>query len=121
VPAAPPNDASEEFGRRRRQTWRAARWWLAVGVVGFLGSWFSFGGAGGAAGQARFTVFLLGFIAFGTAIIFMTRAVTRYYRCPVCNEIPKTGSFRAGAGGFSYRSGVDLNPSECPGCGARLK
>lgn len=114
-------DASAEFKQRRLRTWHAARWWLLVGAIGFLGSWFGLSAADGEHGRAGFTLFLLGFVAFGAAIIFMTHAVTKFYRCPVCDEIPKTGSLKAGVGGISYRSGVDLDPSECPNCGAKLK
>ena len=118
---APIADFSVEFGRRRQLAWRACRWWLLVGVLGFASCWFGLGAAGGATGHGGFTAFLIGFVAFGAGIVAMTHAITKYYRCPACNEIPRTGTSRAGAGGFSYRSGVDLDPTECSHCGARLK
>lgn len=118
---APTLDASTEFQQRRRRTWRAVRWWLLATVV--AGLLFAMGPVGSdrTLSQAQFSFMMICFFVAAVAMILVIRGVTTYYRCPNCNKIPMTGSFSAGLGGISYRRGVDLNPTECSHCGARLK
>lgn len=118
---APTLDASAEFRERRARTWRAARWWLVVGI--FAGICFGVvpGGSDRALSQAEFTFMMVCFFVAGASIIFLIRAILTYYRCPNCDQIPMTSSFKASVSGISYRRSVDLNPTECSHCGARLR
>ncbi|MEO5830011.1 MAG: hypothetical protein ABIQ36_05530, partial [Rhodanobacter sp.] len=47
--------------------------------------------------------------AFLACIIVGASIVLRYYRCPVCGNVPKA------------RYGILFSLSKCPTCGARLK
>jgi hypothetical protein len=71
--------------------------------------------------QAEFTFMMICFFVAAASIIFLIRAILTHYRCPNCGQIPMTSSFKAGAGGISYRRSVDLDPTECSHCGAQLK
>jgi hypothetical protein len=114
-------DASEEFRERRSRTWRAVRWWIPVGIAAGIAFALVPGGEDRAISQNEFTFMMGCFVVVALSIIMMIGAVTKHYRCPNCNKIPMTGSFKAGMGGISYRRSVDLNPTECPNCGALLK
>ncbi len=114
-------DASGQFRERRSRTWRAVRWWLLIGVIAILTFLFTPGGKDRALSQGEFTFMMVCFFLAAGSIIFLIRGILTHYRCPNCNEIPMTSSFKAGGGGISYRRGVDLNPLECSHCGARLK
>jgi len=113
-------DVSDEFRLRRTRTWRAVRWWLLAGILAGIVFAFVPGGTDRAISQTEFTLMMACFFLVALCIILLIRGILKYYRCPNCNEIPMTSSFRAGGGGFSYRRGVDLNPVECSHCGARL-
>lgn len=114
-------DASEEFRLRRSRTWRAVRWWIPLALLAGIAFALVPGGEDRAISQNEFTFMMGCFVLVALSIIMMIRAVTRHYRCPNCNEIPMTGSFKAGMSGISYRRSVDLNPAECSNCGALLK
>lgn len=114
-------DVSTEFRERRSRTWRAVRWWLLAAFVVGSALAFGLGGENRELSRDEFTFFLAGFVVVATAILFFIRGILVHYRCPNCNEIPMTDSWKAGGGGLSYRRGVDLNPTLCPNCGALLK
>jgi hypothetical protein len=114
-------DASGEFRERRSRTWRAAKWWLLTCVIAGIGFAAMTGGSDRTLTQGEFTFAMVCFAVAGASIIFLIRAILKHYRCPNCNEIPMTSSFKAGSGGLSYRRSVDLNPVECSNCGTRLK
>jgi len=135
-----PDRIVSEFKRRRSATWRATRWWWAIlllGVIGFeipfwinrdkgqcRGSWLSgwhctLSLEDETIGQ--FTLGLVSFIAIGAATIGVTYGVRRHYRCPKCNEIPMGSWSSLGPGSFGIRFGVNMNPVQCPSCGAQLK
>lgn len=116
----PDLDVSEQFRQRRSRTWRAVRWWLPIGAIAGVTFAFVPGGTDRTLTQAEFTLMMVCFSIVALSIIMLIRGILTHYRCPNCNEIPMTSSFKAGAGGFSYRRGVDLNPVECSHCGARL-
>jgi len=79
------------------------------------------GGSNRAIIQTEFTIMMVCFFVIALSIILLIRGILTHYRCPNCNQIPMTSSFKAGGGGLSYRRSVDLNPLECSDCGARLK
>lgn len=114
-------DASEKFRERRTRTWRAVRWWLPIGVGAGVGFGLAPGGSDGPVSQATFTFMMVCFSIAAASIIFLIRGILMHYRCPNCNQIPMTSSFSAGSSGISYRRSVDLSPSECSHCGAKLK
>ncbi|HEY7754260.1 MAG TPA: hypothetical protein VH856_10630 [Steroidobacteraceae bacterium] len=114
-------DASAEFRERRSRTWRAVRWWIPIGLAAGIAFALVPGGEDRAISQNEFTFMLGCFVVIALSILMMIRAVTSHYRCPKCNEIPMTSSFKAGLSGISYRRSVDLNPTECSNCGALLK
>jgi hypothetical protein len=97
------------------------KWWLVTGVVAGIGFGVTAAGPDRALTQREFTFMMACFSVFAASIIFLIRGILKHYRCPSCNEIPMTSSFKAGAGGISYRRSVDLDPLECSHCGARLK
>ena len=114
-------DASAEFQQCRRRTWRAVRWWLPVAIVAGLAFALTPQGTDRELSQNEFTFMMACFFGIAMSMIFLIRGVTTYSRCPNCNKIPITSSFKAGGGGISYRRSVDLDPTECSHCGARLK
>lgn len=114
-------DASGAFRERRSRTWRAVRWWIPVGLAAGIAFALVPGGEDRAISQNEFTFMMGCFVVVALSIIMMIGAVTKHYRCPSCNKIPMTGSFKTGLGGISYRRSVDLNPTECSNCGALLK
>ena len=114
-------DVSEEFRQRRSRTWQAVRWWLLTGVVAGVAFALVPGGTDRAISQTEFTIMMICFFVAASSIILLIRGILTHYRCPNCNQIPMTSSFKAGGGGLSYRRGVDLDPLECSHCGARLK
>jgi hypothetical protein len=128
------------FQRRRRETWRAVRWWwlvLAVGIVGFeLPFYWERAHVhtvqrGPMAvrqtlstqdeSEGEFTLGLVSLVVIfigGGAIIF---GIRRHYRCPRCEEIPMGSWTNLGPTTFGPQSGVELFPSVCRSCGARLR
>jgi len=128
-----------EFQRRRKATWKAARWWLALTFIGIIGFevpfWINRDKLHTEKGilfrrdrlsaedetEGQFTLGLVSLIAIGTGIIGATYAVRRHYRCPKCNEVPMGTWSIFGPASFGIRRGVNLNPTQCPNCGAMLK
>ncbi|MGH8673991.1 MAG: hypothetical protein ACREVG_06750 [Burkholderiales bacterium] len=113
-------DVSAEFQRRRLQTWKSIRWWLLLALI--AGIAFARGPLGSdlEMTQGQFTFMLVSFSVVCIAMIAAIRIVAANYRCPNCNSMPMR-SMSGGGGGISYRTGVDLNPSTCPKCGAQLQ
>lgn len=112
-------DVSAEFQRRRGHTWKTTRWWMLVALIGGIS--FACGPQGSTLQitQNRFTYQLVCLVVVFTAFVVVILRVTKHYRCPMCNAMPMR---RMGGGGtFSYKTGVDLNPSVCPKCDARLR
>lgn len=121
IEARPVIDAPMEFKQRRHRTWRAVRWWILVGVIAGVTFALVPGGQDRALSQGEFAFMMACFFTVAISIILMIRGILVHYRCPNCGKIPMTSSMSAGSGGFSYRRGVDLNPTTCSHCGARLK
>jgi hypothetical protein len=117
----PGSDVIAEFQRRRIQTWKAVRWWLLLAVIAGVAFALSPQGSTLELTQGQFTFLLICFVVIAVSIIVAIRAVYAYYRCPICNIVPMRQMGAGGGGGFSYRTGVDLNPSICPKCGAQLR
>jgi len=114
-------DASEEFRLRRIRTWRAVRWWIPLALLAGIAFALVPGGQDRTISQNEFTFMMGCFLVVAISFIMMIGGVTKHYRCPNCNKIPMTGSFKVGMSGISYRRSVDLNPAECSNCGALLK
>jgi hypothetical protein len=128
------------FQRRRRETWRAVRWWwlvLAVGIVGFEVPFYLERAHVHSAQrgplsvrqtlstqdetEGEFTVSLVSLVVIfigGGGIIF---GVRRHYRCPRCEEIPMGSWTNLGPTSYGRQSGVELFPSVCRSCRARLR
>jgi hypothetical protein len=107
----------EEFGRRRSATWRAVRWWLLTLV--FAGVYFAY-----RANQdpTDFNVpTMVSFVLMMGSLLAAIFAINRRYRCPRCEMVPMMDSKSVGLDSFSFERGVDLSPSVCGNCGARLK
>ena len=127
------------FKDRRRDTWKSIRLWLiplALGILGFavplvldssliqshqtgLGS-IRWSLSSDDLTEGQFTVFLGSLVAIGAAIVGIVVGVNRHYRCPNCEKVPVGSWNLLGPGSFGRKSGVDLGPSVCPNCGARL-
>jgi hypothetical protein len=60
-------------------------------------------------------------LAFGAAVIGGTVAVKRHYRCPKCESIPLGPWASLGPTRYGLNWGLDLKPSVCAKCGARLR
>ena len=95
--------AVAEFRRRREHTWRLARGWVAVGLLGFAGAlWVMLV-------EKDSPVFYLAFVLAGAGIVGSSFIVKKHYRCPACEEPLVTSE------------GVELSPRECPHCGEVLR
>lgn len=121
------------FQRSRRETWKAIRLWLLVlasAVIGFAipfwmerehvqvdGTRYTLPLETMTLGEL--TLSLASFVLGGAAIIGITVGIRRHYRCPRCDTVPMGTWIQLGplAG---VRRDVDMNPSVCPKCGARL-
>ena len=101
-------DWSDEFQERRREAWRKSRFAFALLAVGVAVFWIP-------------SVEIYGFVAFATAIVWLTFVCRRYYTCPSCNEVPMSTNASIGVSGFSYSRYVDFNPEFCSTCGVRLR
>lgn len=127
------------FQRSRRDTWKSIRLWLlvlALSAIGFeipfwinresvhsSGTWYSSRSTLSPQDETpgQFTLGLVSFVAGGAAIIGITVGVRRHYRCPKCDAIPMSTWTQLGPGSFGVRRDVEVNPSLCRNCGARLR
>ena len=62
---------------------------------------------------AHFWICFIAFLLVAVAIVHITFAWKRFYRCPSC-EIPVKSSLKHGGD-------VPFNPDVCPNCGVRLR
>lgn len=128
------------FQSRRLKTWGAVKPWFFVFALGAIielavlfidrkyvqtnadpfYSSVKFGMTQDTSVEA-FTFGLIALVLMGTAIIAASSCVRRFYRCPVCDTVPMGSWHLAGPSVFGTKDGVDLNPSVCPKCGARLR
>ena len=112
------HDASQEFQRRRRQTWVGTRFWMLAMVFGFVG-FFVVTDVYNDSSLEKWAFFFFAVIA--VSIIRITFVVGARYRCPICDKIPMSGGFWLGPASLSYERYVPFDPTECPSCGAKLK
>lgn len=127
------------FQKQRSATWKAIRLWLfflALGAIGFCTPlWMNkekVDTSRSSLGRVRislsssdetegqFTLGLISLIVIFTAGIAIILGVRRHYRCPRCNEIPMGSWTDLGPSKFSMSSGVEVYPTLCPNCGAKL-
>jgi hypothetical protein len=126
------------FQRSRRETWKAVRVWLLLLAIAAIGFWIPFWvnrdhvEAVDASRGTRYTLsledetmgeFTLGLVSLvlgGAATIGIVIGVRRHYRCPRCNTVPMTTWAQFGPV-FGIRRDVEMNPSLCSKCGARLR
>ena len=103
-----------EFQVRRAKTWEATRFWRFLMGVGFIGivifASIYFGNNINDQSSWQFILY-----AIFSAVLFLSSGaviliVNKYYRCPVCEEIP-----------LIDRDGIDADPVICPMCKAKLK
>jgi hypothetical protein len=114
-------DVSAEFQRRRSATWRASRLWLLLGIIAAVVFWLQPKGNSADMSETQFTLSLISFVVMGVSIVAITFSVRRLYRCPNCGAIPMGSWATLGPTSFSLRRDVDLNPSTCGNCGAKLR
>jgi len=107
-------DTVQEFQRRRRETWKAVKPFIALmggGIAGFIlmivANDFHL------PPDKKFLVLLFLFALIGISFLFIVLIIRAKYVCPRCNKIPVYE--------YSGQGGVDLNPDVCPYCGTRLK
>jgi hypothetical protein len=103
------NDSVSEFQARRSETWRIIRPWTFVTAAGFLLFAVGFNLANR---LDELTMLILIFGCFPVLFLSIGRialTVSRLYRCPACDGVPKN------------RGKVLVDPDDCPNCGARLK
>jgi DNA polymerase III alpha subunit (gram-positive type) len=114
------------FQKNRRATWQAVRWWvalLALGITGFSvpfllesehvrkdDNGYSLAAEDMTAGE--FTLSLLSLVVMFSSGIGIVVAARRHYKCPKCSQVPMSYS--------GFENAVDLKPSVCSNCGARL-
>jgi hypothetical protein len=118
----------EAFRQRRREMWRANRFWWLMLVIGVIGFELPFYLERAHAHTTRselsvkqilspedetageFTLSLVSLVVIGIGGIGITVGVRRYYRCPKCESIPMT-----------WGRGLELFPDACRQCGAKLR
>ncbi|MBZ0068439.1 MAG: DUF2818 family protein [Thiobacillus sp.] len=113
-------DNVQEFQRRRKQTWAAAKPWLLLLAVS-VGVGLAVGNVTNQSSQKEWAFFLLAFILFFASVVRLVFIVRALYRCPACGEVPMSGWANIGPHSFGAERGVDLNPVQCSRCGAKLK
>jgi hypothetical protein len=127
------------FKRRRQETWKANRFWWLLLVVGLFSFEVPFylerahvhkTHSGQRVSQTlssedetegEFTLGLVSLISMGAAVVGITFGTRRHYRCPKCETIPMGSWASFGPTSFSLKSGIDLFPSVCRQCGAKLR
>jgi hypothetical protein len=102
-------------------TWRATRFWILLAVAAGLCFFALPKGSDADMTETEFTLNLLCFVVLGISMCVVIFAVRRLYRCPRCNNIPMSGWGTAGPYAVGYKYGVDLNPSICTTCHAKLR
>ena len=107
-----------EFKRRRKVTWDAVKWWVAIDSIGLIGMML-LGDIDESASLQRFAAPFVLFMLVGIAFIRIVYIVRANYRCPACEAIPMSTDFSVGPG-IGYEEGVAINPKRCSACGARL-
>lgn len=112
------HDTAQEFQRRRKQVWSKTRFWLLALVSGFVGFFVVVDGNIDPSLE-KWAFFFFAVVAI--SVVRITFVVCALYRCPICNKIPMSGEFWLGSGSLSYERLVVLDPTECQGCGAKLK
>jgi hypothetical protein len=122
------------FKQRRRQTWKATRYWWLLLAFGLIGFWVPFHSerahvhkmgtyqelSSADMTQNEFTLNLVSLCAIFAAGIGILVGIRRHYRCPQCDQIPMGSSTALGPSSFGVRWGVDIFPTVCPTCGAKL-
>jgi undecaprenyl pyrophosphate phosphatase UppP len=122
----PPKDpwhfTAAAFKQRRRDTWKAIRIWLLVEALA-VATFLAVPNAHSMRDMSLWQLNTLfgAFVVMGAAIIAITFAIKRHYRCPKCEAIPMNSWATLGPSTFGVYSGVALNPSVCRKCGARLR
>lgn len=101
-----------EFQRRRAMVGRRVAFSFVILIVGFVVLFFCQGVR--PEPTAHFWICFAAFAGVVGAIVHITFAVKRYYRCPNCED-PVFGPYTYG------RKAVPLNPNTCPSCGVRLR
>ncbi len=114
------SDTVREFQLRRKQTWATAKPWLLLLAVS-IGVGLFVGDVSDRSSEKEWAIFLGMFVAFFVSILRLVFIVRAQYRCPVCGEVPMSGWALLGPSAFGAEHGVDLNPSQCSHCGAKLK
>ena len=113
-------DTVREFQVRRKQTWAAAKPWLLLLIASIVVGLFV-GDVSEKSSEKEWAIFLGMFAAFFASILRLVFIFRAQYRCPACGEIPLSSWVSLGPQTFGVERGVDLNPSVCSHCGAKLK
>jgi hypothetical protein len=126
------------FKQRRRDTWKAIRLWLFLLIFGFAGFWVPFYlertkvKVENAGSRVRYhlslddmtgselIISLVSSVVLGIGVVGTVIGTQRHYRCPKCEEVPMGSWNTFGPNLFSRQSGVEVFPTVCPNCGARL-
>jgi hypothetical protein len=103
---------ADEFARRRRATWRGARWWLIPGIFGIAGL-LEFASKMNDQMQGAFVVPLVSVALLVVCLVAIRQTVHHNLRCPNCDTIPCQSS--------PYGNIYDWNPAVCPKCHVRLR
>jgi hypothetical protein len=102
-------EVAETFQKRRRVFLRCMAMVLAMFVYTYILLAFAQRHGSTLLGLPLQAHFIGAFVVMGISIF----AGSKIYRCPVCSQAPWAQS--------AGRRGVDLDPAECPICGARFR
>jgi hypothetical protein len=112
---------SAVFQERRRATWQAIRWWLAIAVL-TIASLLVLPFTDASSNRDRhFEVGICLIFLFTVCAFAIRHQVRRLYRCPNCNQVPIKAIYGWRDEFGTTARDVQWNPVECPSCGAALR
>lgn len=101
------------FQKRRRKAWRSALRWMVPMAIGLAGACYIDEFSERYPRQEGLYEIACS-VLFVAPILRLRQLVLDQYLCPACEKVPMAPE-------AAFWGGIDLNPKQCPNCGAKLK